>query len=94
MRMMPLDVMVPTTGGLTLTLPTSGLTEKSHNPFGQVITIAGIKDEVVIMSSLQRPKKVHSAPLPLHPLPHSCSAWHVIWWHVRGHITACQLKSM
>ncbi|BDA43155.1 Serine/threonine-protein kinase ATR at C-terminar half [Coccomyxa sp. Obi] len=58
MRMMPLDVMVPTTGGLTLTLPTSGLTEKSHNPFGQVITIAGIKDEVVIMSSLQRPKKI------------------------------------
>lgn len=58
MRMMPLDVMVPTTGGLTLTLPASGLTEKAHNPFGQVITIAGIKDEVVIMSSLQRPKKV------------------------------------
>ncbi|KAK9914842.1 hypothetical protein WJX75_001188 [Coccomyxa subellipsoidea] len=58
MRMMPLDVMVPTTGGLTLTLPASGLTEKAHNPFGQVITIAGIKDEVVIMSSLQRPKKI------------------------------------
>ena len=77
MRMMPLDVMVPTTGGLTLTLPASGLTEKTHNPFGRAVTIAGIKDEVVIMSSLQRPKKVRatrdhlcvpSAALPSHLL--------------------------
>lgn len=58
--MMPLEVMVPTTGGMTLTLPPSGLTEKTHDPFGDAITIAGIKDEVIVMASLQRPKKVCS----------------------------------
>lgn len=71
MRMMPLEVMVPTTGGLTLTLPASGLTEKCHNPFGHAITIAGIKDEVVIMSSLQRPKKV-GCPLSPPSLSPDC----------------------
>lgn len=76
MRMMPLDVMVPTTGGLTLTLPASGLTEKAHNPFGQVITISGIKDEVVIMSSLQRPKKVWCPPENILCLPTSQQPCH------------------
>ena len=58
MRMMPLDVMMPTTGQLTLTLPPSAVGGKSHNPFGSLTTIAGIKDEVVVMPSLQKPKKV------------------------------------
>lgn len=58
MKMMPLEVMMPTTGQLTLTLPAGGAAEKSHNPFGSLISIAGIKDEVVVMPSLQRPKKV------------------------------------
>ena len=58
MKMMPLEVMMPTTGQLTLTLPASGAAEKSHNPFGSLISIAGIKDEVVLMPPLQRPKKV------------------------------------
>jgi hypothetical protein len=57
-RMMPLDVMVPTTTGMTLALPPTGITEKAHNPFGDAVTIAGIRDEVVVMASLQRPKKV------------------------------------
>ena len=64
MKMMPLDVMMPTTGQLTLTLPAGGAAEKGHNPFGSLITIAGIEDEVGVMPSLQRPKKVH----PLIPL--------------------------
>ena len=58
MRMMPLDVMMPTTGQLTLTLPPIAVGGKSHNPFGSLTTIAGIKDEVVVMPSLQKPKKV------------------------------------
>ncbi len=58
MRMMPLDVMMPTTGQLTLTLPPTAVGGKSHNPFGSLTTIAGIKDEVVVMPSLQKPKKV------------------------------------
>lgn len=56
-RLMPLSVMVPTTAGLTLTLPASGLPDDRHDPFGGVVTIAGIKDLVDVMSSLQRPKK-------------------------------------
>ncbi len=91
MRMMPLDVMVPTTGGLTLTLPTSGLTEKLHNPFGQVITIAGIKDEVVIMSSLQRPKKVHPPP---YPLPCFCSTLHAMSWHASKHTSSVSMGTI
>ena len=59
MRMMPLDVMMPTTGQLTLTLPPSAVGGKSHNPFGSLTTIAGIKDEVIVMPSLQKPKKVN-----------------------------------
>lgn len=54
---MPLSVMVPTTAGLTLALPPSGLPDDGHDPFGGVVTIAGIKDQVDVMSSLQRPKK-------------------------------------
>ncbi len=66
MKMMPLEVMMPTTGQLTLTLPAGGAAEKSHNPFGSLISIAGIRDEVVVMPSLQRPKKVFSQSSPLY----------------------------
>lgn len=60
-KMMPLEVMMPTTGQLTLTLPTTGVPEKSFHPFGDLITIINIKDEVVLMPSLQKPKKVPSS---------------------------------
>ena len=58
LRMMPVEVMVPTTGGLTLALPASGRAEKNHNPFGTPVTMAGICDEMLVLSSLQKPKKV------------------------------------
>ena len=61
MRMLPIDVVVPISSMLTLSLPASGRTEKSHKPFSEGITIAGIKDEVGIMASLQKPKKVNSS---------------------------------
>ncbi|KAK9858036.1 hypothetical protein WJX84_006124 [Apatococcus fuscideae] len=57
-RMLPIDVVVPISSMLTLSLPASGRTEKSHKPFSDSITIAGIKDEVGIMASLQKPKKI------------------------------------
>ena len=78
MKMMPLEVMMPTTGQLTLTLPASGAAEKSHNPFGSLISIAGIKDEVVVMPSLQRPKKVQ--------LQSRWLLWHNSYASMTGHI--------
>ena len=57
-RMMPVDVMVPTTAGLTLALPSSGNAEKDHNPFGTPVTMAGIQDQLLVLASLQKPKKV------------------------------------
>lgn len=59
MRSLPLDVMMPVNTGLTLTLPTSGCTERQHQPFAEVVTIADIKDEVELLPSLQKPKKVY-----------------------------------
>ena len=58
LRMMPLDVMVPATAGLTLALPASGCSERDHNPFGAPVTVAGICDQMLVLSSLQKPKKV------------------------------------
>ena len=49
---------MPVNTGLTLTLPTSGCTERQHQPFAEVVTIADIKDEVELLPSLQKPKKV------------------------------------
>ena len=49
--------MMPVNTGLTLTLPTSGCTERQHQPFAEVVTIADIKDEVELLPSLQKPKK-------------------------------------
>ena len=51
--------MMPVNTGLTLTLPTSGCTERQHQPFAEVVTIADIKDEVELLPSLQKPKKVY-----------------------------------
>ena len=49
---------MPVNSGLTLMLPTSGCTERQHQPFAEVVTIADIKDEVELLPSLQKPKKV------------------------------------
>ena len=54
---------MPVNSGLTLMLPTSGCTERQHQPFAEVVTIADIKDEVELLPSLQKPKKVC---LPVH----------------------------
>ena len=35
----------------------SGVPDPSHKPFEDVVTIAGIKDEVEVLKSLQAPKK-------------------------------------
>ncbi len=61
-RMMPLDVMMPTTAGLTLTLPAGGAAAEKHAPFGELVTIRGIKDSLEMMNSLQRPKKARACP--------------------------------
>ena len=45
-----------------MTLPADGLSNVNYNPFpaGDYTTIDGIIDEVQILSSLQRPKKVRA----------------------------------
>ncbi|KAK9842495.1 hypothetical protein WJX81_002719 [Elliptochloris bilobata] len=58
MRMMPTEVLVPTTSSLTLALPASGVPDLAHKPFEDAVTISGIKDEVEVLKSLQAPKKI------------------------------------
>ena len=63
-RMMPLSIIMPVQKALTVTLPSSSpdLSDSSQfDVFGdvQLATISGITDEAEILSSLQRPKKVH-----------------------------------
>lgn len=55
---MPLSVMVPITACFGLSLPTTSTHDVAYDPHGEVITISGIKDEVDVLSSLQKPKKV------------------------------------
>lgn len=57
-RSLPLDVMMPVNSGLTLTLPTGGGADKQQHLLSEVVSIAGIKDEVELLPSLQKPKKV------------------------------------
>lgn len=57
-RMMPLNVLIPTTSALSLVLPPSGLMEKDHKPFTNAVTIAKLRDRIDVMTSLQKPKKV------------------------------------
>ncbi|KAF5185097.1 serine/threonine-protein kinase ATR [Thalictrum thalictroides] len=64
-RMMPLGIIMPLQQALTVTLPScdKNLTDQLRaNIFSatDIATIAGIKDEAEILSSLQRPKKVQS----------------------------------
>ncbi|XP_024518074.1 serine/threonine-protein kinase ATR [Selaginella moellendorffii] len=59
-RMMPLQVIMPVQRALAVTLPADGLSNSSYNPFpsGDCSTIFAIRDDVEILVSLQRPKKV------------------------------------
>lgn len=59
-RILPVGVVMPLQKALTATLPADGLSNVDYNPFpaGDYATISGIKDEVEILASLQRPKKV------------------------------------
>lgn len=58
-RVFPTSVILPLQDALTCTLPSSGDSVRSHNPFpGKFVTIHEISDGVEIMGSLQRPKKI------------------------------------
>jgi serine/threonine-protein kinase ATR len=59
-RMMPVGVVMPLQKALTVTLPPDGLSNVKYDPFpvGDYTTISGIMDDVEILASLQRPKKV------------------------------------
>eukprot|EP00850_Spirogloea_muscicola_P000260 SM000001S04662 [mRNA] locus=s1:1542427:1556327:- [translate_table: standard] len=59
-RMMPLDVVLPLQRALTVAMPPDGLTDRGFNafPVGEHATILGICEDVEILQSLQRPKKV------------------------------------
>lgn len=61
-RMMPIPVAMPILDALSVTLPANlGNVSQKYNPFAGVdqVCIAGIRDEVEVLASLQRPKKVH-----------------------------------
>ena len=60
MRLMPLDVMMPLTEGLTFSPPASDAAQSdgSFNPYGEVVHIASVVEEVTVLGSLQKPKKV------------------------------------
>ncbi|CAM6089350.1 unnamed protein product [Calypogeia fissa] len=59
-RLMPVGVIMPLQKALTVTLPAHGLTDMDYNPFpaAELSTISGIGDEIEILASLQKPKKV------------------------------------
>ncbi|KAI9206311.1 uncharacterized protein BJ171DRAFT_28115 [Polychytrium aggregatum] len=58
-RLVPLNVMIPLQSTLTVTLPTSNTVLHHHQPFpNEYPVIDSFHDEVEIMSSLQRPRKI------------------------------------
>ncbi|XP_057837480.1 serine/threonine-protein kinase ATR isoform X2 [Cryptomeria japonica] len=59
-RMMPVGVIMPVQLALTVTMPPDGISDKNYDPFaaGNYATISGIGEEVEILASLQRPKKI------------------------------------
>ena len=79
MRMMPLEVMMPMTQGLNLSLPVSdaGPADAAHDPFGGVVKIVGVAEDITVLSSLQKPKKVGSA-VPRLFLRLEMPAWRVL----------------
>jgi serine/threonine-protein kinase ATR len=62
-RTMPLRVMIPTMLSLTPALPPPGLNhtsaaDRGWRPFGEPVTIIALQDEVQMMTSLQKPKRI------------------------------------
>ncbi|KAJ3040430.1 serine/threonine-protein kinase M1 [Rhizophlyctis rosea] len=58
-RMAPLNMIVPLQTSMTVTMPTEGQSLNLHQPFANAPpTIHGFRDEVEIMHSLQRPRKI------------------------------------
>lgn len=70
-RMMPVGVIMPVQRALTVTLPADGLSNANYNPFssGYYSTISGIGEQVEILASLQKPKKVflYGSDGTMHP---------------------------
>lgn len=58
LRLAPSPYLMPTMGQLTPALPPAGGAAAGWAPFAELVTIAGFKDEVEIMNSLQKPKRV------------------------------------
>lgn len=56
--LLPLEVQVPVQALFTVDLPPGGKLPPGHRPVSMQATIAGMKDEVVIMQSLMKPKKI------------------------------------
>eukprot|EP00878_Enallax_costatus_P022474 GHUV01023843.1.p1 GENE.GHUV01023843.1~~GHUV01023843.1.p1 ORF type:complete len:1333 (+),score=447.74 GHUV01023843.1:514-3999(+) len=56
--LLPLEVQVPVQALFTVDLPPGGKLPQGHRPVSTQATIAGIKDEVVVMQSLMKPKKI------------------------------------
>ncbi|KAI9146005.1 hypothetical protein BKA69DRAFT_1024549 [Paraphysoderma sedebokerense] len=58
-RLVPVDLVIPLQEYLAVALPVSVENFKNHNPFASNLpTIAGFHDEVELMNSLVRPKKI------------------------------------
>lgn len=53
------EIMIPTQKFRKLVLPNPDFKSSQHNPFPNIyVHIAGIEDEVQIMPSLQRPRRI------------------------------------
>ena len=58
-RMTLSNIVIPLTPALTATLPRTSAKQKGHNPFPTDLPcIAGFEDRVVLLPSLQRPRKI------------------------------------
>jgi serine/threonine-protein kinase ATR len=62
-RTMPLRVMIPTMASLTPALPPAGVThtlaaDRGWRPFDDAVTIFSLKDQIQVMHSLQKPKRI------------------------------------
>eukprot|EP00775_Hariotina_reticulata_P013107 gene13107-13235_t len=58
LQLLPVPVQVPVQALFTVDLPPSGKLPPGHRPVTNQATIAGMKDEVLIMNSLMKPKKI------------------------------------
>eukprot|EP00883_Tetradesmus_obliquus_P008640 jgi/Sobl393_1/19368/SZX76090.1 len=57
-NMLPVDVQVPVQALFTVDLPPGGKLPPGHRPVCSQATIQGLRDEVIVMSSLMKPKKI------------------------------------